>query len=392
MIESVGYFIGWAIVNLFFIILFWMITRFFFKRFRNSINNWRNKTHPISSKNTFLKITGLGFAFLLSLFLFMANISVPIGDIVKNVNQNRNNIVTRSSVELFEKSTDPDLLFNAGLAYLMGYAVESNLIKARELFSIAAAKGNPNAQAYMGLMCQNGLGGPKNIQMAKDFYHLAAKQENVVALCGLGALYTTTGSSKTEITEGISCLERAAKKNNIDAQCILAKIYEGNALVTRDLAKAKNYYEMAAKQNDAKAQYWLGILNSQEKNYTEAKKWLERSVDQKFIPAYTALADLFFMGNGVKKDYTQAKILYEEAAKAQDHSALTMLGVMYATGLGVTQNIDTAKMYLEKPSKVNPNIKYILDALNETKDIDKRNRTISILKTTYELNSKPIQA
>jgi len=397
MIKSVGYFIGYIAANLFFIFLLWKITIFFFRRFRNSINNLKNKAHVDSSKVTVLKATSFGLAFLLSVFFFMGNISLNIEKIVKNINDN-SNIATLSSIQLFEKSTDPAQLYKAGVAYLMGYKVKFDPIKAKKLFSLAAEKGNADAQAYMGIMCQNGLGGPTDIKMAKDFYLAAAKQENDLALFGLGSHYTTTGSSKAEIYQGIKYLEKVAQKNNatihdinVKAQRLLATIYEGNTLIAKDLAKAKSYYEMAAKQNDADAQCSLGILNSKERNYVEAKKWLERSADQKFVPAYTALANLYFNGHGVKKDYTQAKQLYEKAAKSQDLEALTTLGMMYAVGLGVEQNIDMAKVYLDKPSKVNPDIKDLFETLNETQNIVKRDRTISILKTLLERQNEPAQ-
>ncbi len=401
MIESIlyfiGYFIGYAAVNLFLFFLLYKITTFFRRQFRNSINSLENKTHTNSSKVMVLKSISFGLAFLISGFFcvvfFLGNISLGIEKIAKKIKDN-SNVVTLSSIQLFEKSTDPAQLYKAGLAYLMGYKVKSNPVKAKKLFSLAAEKGDANAQAYMGIMCQNGLGGPTDIQMAKTFYLAAAKQENELALFGLGSLYTTTGSSQSEISQGIKYLEKIAQKNNendvnkkdinIKAQHLLATIYEGNALVAQDLAKAKKYYAMAAKQNDAEAQCSLGILNSKEKNYDEAKKWLELSADQKFVRAYTALANLYFYGYGVKKDYTQAKKLYEEAAKAQDLEALTALGMMYATGLGIEQNIELAKEYLDKPAKIDPNIKYLLVTLNETHNIDKQNRALSILKTLLE--------
>lgn len=403
MIESIlyfiGYFIGYAAINLFFFFLLYKITTFFRRQFRNSINNLENKTHTSSSKVMVLKSISFGLAFLISGFFcvvfFLGNISLGIEKILKNIKDD-SNIVTLSSIQLFEKSTDPAQLYKAGLAYLMGVKVQSDPIKAKKLFSLAAEKGNADAQAYMGIMCQNGLGGPTDIQMAKTFYLAGAKQENDLALFGLGSLYTTTGNSKAEIYQGIKYLEKIAQRTNatahdidikIKAQRLLASIYEGNALVVPDLAKAKSYYEMAAKQNDADAQYSLGILNSKEKSYDEAKKWFERSANQKFVRAYTALANLYFNGHGVKKDYTQAKKLYEEAANAQDLEALTALGMMHAVGLGIEQNIDLAKEYLDKPAKVNLDIKGLLVTLNETQNIEKRNRTLSILKTLLERQS-----
>lgn len=390
MTESIGYFIGCVATDLFFIFLTWKITNFFFRRFKNSINNMGNNAHVDSSKVTILKSISFGIAFLFSAFFFISDISLGIEKIVKKIKDD-SNMVSLSSIKLFEKSTDPNKLYMAGITYLMGIKVQSDPIKAKKLFSLAAEKGNANAQAYMGIMCQNGLGGPTDIQMAKNFYLAAAKQENELALFGLGSLYTTTGSSNAEIYQGIKYLEKIANKNditildiNIKAQRALAAIYEGNVLVVQDLAKAKIYYEMAAKQNDADAQCSLGILYSKEKNYVESKKWLECSANKKFIRAYTALANLYFNGHGVKKDYVQAKKLYEKAAKAQDLEALVSLGMMYAVGLGIEQNLDLAKEYLDKPAKVDPDIKSLLVTLNETQDIEKRNRALSILKILLE--------
>lgn len=397
MIESIGYFIGYAATNLFLFFLLYKITTFFRRQFRNSINNQEKNAHVNSSKVMSLKAISFGFAFLISTFFCIVflvnNVSFGIKKIVTIISDD-SNIVTLTSIQLFEKSTDPAQLYKAGIAYLMGLEVQSDPIKAKQLFSLAAEKGNADAQAYMGIMCQNGLGGPTDIQMAKSFYLAAAKQENELALFGLGSLYTTTGNSSAEIYQGIEYLKKIAHKNNatirdinIKAQRTLAEIYEGNALIACDLAKAKSYYEMAAKQDDAAAQCSLGILNSKEKNYDEAKKWLECSADKKFVRAYTALANLYFNGHGVKKDYVQAKELYEKAAKAQDLEALTLLGIMYATGLGIEQNLDLAKVYLDKPAKVNPDIKNLLATLNETQNIEKRNRTLSILKILFEQKS-----
>ena len=65
----------------------------------------------------------------------------------------------------------------------------------------------------------------------------------------------------------------------------------------------------------ATAQGYLNGANGQERNRTEAAKWLWKSVAKHNADATLLLADLYLKGQGVGKNCDQARVLLDAAAR-----------------------------------------------------------------------------
>lgn len=103
-----------------------------------------------------------------------------------------------------------------------------------------------------------------------------------------------------------------------------------------------------AKNGDALAQVKVAIYHINNKNYTEAKKWLEKSAAQNNATAQFLLGRLYQSGSGVKQDYVKMRELWEKAAAQGNVDAQAYLGSMYFQGEGVQKDYTKAREYWEK--------------------------------------------
>jgi uncharacterized protein len=105
-----------------------------------------------------------------------------------------------------------------------------------------------------------------------------------------------------------------------------------------------------AEQGDAIAQLDLGVAYYQgdgvRQNYSEARKWFEKSAQQGVTDAINNMGLLYAGGKGVKQDWRKSLEWYKRAADAGNASAQYNLGVAYDFAHGVKQDHrETAKWY-----------------------------------------------
>jgi TPR repeat protein len=103
-------------------------------------------------------------------------------------------------------------LTNLGLLYqnTQDYA------KAREWYEKAAAKNDANAMVYLGLLYQNGKGGPQDYAKAREWYEKAAAKNDpisaVYAMYDLGSLYQNGWGVPQDYAKAREWWEKAAAK------------------------------------------------------------------------------------------------------------------------------------------------------------------------------------
>ena len=86
--------------------------------------------------------------------------------------------------------------------------------EAADLLAEPAAKGNPEAQFYLGRINESGLGSAsQDTEKAADFYHAAAKQGNTRAMVRLADLQLAAGNQES----AISWLNLGARRSDPDA-------------------------------------------------------------------------------------------------------------------------------------------------------------------------------
>ena len=131
-----------------------------------------------------------------------------------------------------------------------------------------------------------------------------------------------------------------------------------------DRETASTLIKQLAEQGVAQAQNDLGGIYLTEKNYQQAKHWLELSAHQNHPMAQNNLGILYMYGLGVTKDYAKAKEYFELAAKNGYAMGDGNLGVMYFQGMFGERDCQKAKYHLELAAeKYNPVAQNVLGAM-----------------------------
>ena len=141
----------------------------------------------------------------------------------------------------------------------------------------------------------------------------------------------------------------SAESGDAEAQLSAGiKLYKGQG-VLQDREKGFKWLRKAAEEgkHSPESLHILGQAyfngTDTEKNYAEARKWLNLLADQDNYSAKNDLAYMLYNGLGGDKDYAKSFELYKQASKHGDVFAQANLGLMYATGTGT--EVDKARAY-----------------------------------------------
>lgn len=228
-------------------------------------------------------------------------------------------------------------------------------------------KGEPIATYRLAKCFETGdfLEGNRNLNIAGELVHKAADM-------GLADAQNTLGFYFFHGRAGYACnydsattwYKRAIQNGSLDAGYNLALAYDdgrykGSKQNVKRTEEAFNLYRSIAEKGYAKSQAALGIYYYTSQNYSEAKKWLERSLNSS-LPTFEASRVQFFMGQlygtgkpGVEhNDKTAFEWYYKAATNGEGYlEALYYLGIYYQNGRGVEQNLSKAKEWYEKAAK-----------------------------------------
>ncbi|UZO03058.1 uncharacterized protein OCT59_023471 [Rhizophagus irregularis] len=158
--------------------------------------------------------------------------------------------------------------------YLLGYfnyqgiEVESNKLKAFELYKKASDLNNSAAQydlinMYMdgdGLCYDNGIGIEANEQKAFELYQMAANLENSHGLNNLACCYKNGLGTVINYQKAFELYQKAADLGNTYGMYNLGKCYEKGILVKKNINKSIYWYEKSAMQGHGNAQCKLEKL------------------------------------------------------------------------------------------------------------------------------------
>ncbi len=206
----------------------------------------------------------------------------------------------------------------------------------------AANQGSVNAQYQLGsLFLEN-----DEVNEAIKWLELAATHNHSEAQLKLSLCYFKSNSQELS-GDAYKWLTTSAKNGNLEAQKIL-----GKALAESGSKDAIPVLIQAAEQNDPDTQALLGNLYLEgqlvEKNFSEAKKWLQKAASGKNIEAQTKLGSILLEEN----DPAAIQWL-GEAAASDNAEAQYLLGLIFFEGKGVAPNLDEAEKWLLKAKDKN---------------------------------------
>lgn len=189
----------------------------------------------------------------------------------------------------------------------------------------------------------------EQVEKSADFQKLL-DEEHPMALYYLGEEYIL----KNDYDNAIKYFEKSASQYFIPAYCPLAGVYSAK----HDYKKARYWYERGVEVEDAEAQFLLGKMylkstgiDYNDESYPMAKKLIEKSAEQDYVHAQTALGYMYYVGEAVIQNYQKAFEWYEKAAEQEDPEAQYNLGIMYYKGEGVEKDYDEALKWLNKSCK-----------------------------------------
>lgn len=191
-------------------------------------------------------------------------------------------------------------------------------VRAAELFNGAAARGNTEAQYYMGLLYRQGTGVDRDLKAAFNWFLAAAEDQHRDAQYELARAYSRGEGTEVNPTEGRRWLESAASEGHSEAQFFMG--------------------------------YALDTGQGAEKNPTAALEWFRRSAEGGYVVAQRWLGRKYLTGEGVQPNPNEAMRWLIEAARNDDVEAFFLLGNAYSGGLGVETDLQKAWNMYERAS------------------------------------------
>ena len=218
-----------------------------------------------------------------------------------------------------------------------------DLAKAIALYTSAAKKGNPIAQAALGLVYAEGKGVPADRRKAFELFEAAAKQGNGEALSHLAYMYemgeVSAGSVEPDYNKAATYYQMAVEQNIPSAFLGLAGLHVRGLGVPADVDKAKQLYLTAAEKGLLEAHFYLGEVytelalaspdeseegeeeqkKAREENEAHAVNHFSIAADGGFAEAQFELGMAYAEGAlGLQEDKTKATH-YLQLAAAQGH-------------------------------------------------------------------------
>lgn len=244
-------------------------------------------------------------------------------------------------------------MFYLGMAYSIGDGVAQNDDYALRWIRAAADRQLTMAQLTLGMKLATGDGTEKNLESAVKWLEKAASQgkspeaklqlrryENqLYRMRNPPAAYVPDEQKKSaiQIAQGQILEPNPSREKNIDLP--LTEEPQGIPFSpaspsspghspSRITDLTKDGLKDAAYDGDLLAIKKLGLKHYADKNYKEAKKWLEIAAIKKEPEAMRYLGILYFMGQGVELDYEQATQWFAEAVRAGDLESTRYLRIV----------------------------------------------------------------
>ena len=234
-----------------------------------------------------------------------------------------------------------------GRVYLQGRLVPKDEIRAFQLFRSAAEKGSTEGKYYLSLCYRNGIGCRVNYANAAQLAMEAAATHDSYAQT-LYATYLRDGIGvRRDTAAAMGYLEKAAQQGNRHAKELLSDlISKATDIKAEAAARGIELVQQSAVDGDVVSAYSLGRMYTDgskiRRDYALGRKNLELAASRKYSPAFSALADYYINGWGVKKDLKKAHQLLEEGKKLRNGDAVVKQGICKLQGIGVRKDVNAA--------------------------------------------------
>lgn len=147
------------------------------------------------------------------------------------------------------------------LHYYGAQGVTQNLVEAAKWFELAAAQGDPAAQADLGHMYLHGMGVDQDTEMAKALFGKAAEAGVAAARNGLGYMYLTGVGLEHNPAKAKEHFKTAAEAGNADAMFNLGLMYLDGRGVRREFSRAQHFFSRAGQRSHLQALHKMAQMH-----------------------------------------------------------------------------------------------------------------------------------
>jgi TPR repeat protein len=256
-------------------------------------------------------------------------------------------------------SGDPQAAFDLARLLYTGYGgVPRDDAQARRWFAVAADAGNPDAQAQVGYMARNGLGGAEDRALALAQTARAAAQGHAYG-AGLNGLYRIeTITDDRADPQAVANLVRAADAGHLFAQVALGTlVYELGVGTAVDWDRAAHYARLAADRGHPLALLELGRMTMTGRGVRQdlpaGAALIRRSADAGDAAGMAMYGQLLMTGQGVRQDAAAGAGWFRRAADLGNANAAGVYGMALMIGEGVPEDFETGLRYTRQGAEGN---------------------------------------
>ncbi len=234
---------------------------------------------------------------------------------------NRFNNIYNSFQELRTKCDDGDTKICLELAEK--YADKKDLINAFASVDTACNNNDTFACGIKGVLYQEGMGVKQDYKKAVKFFKQSCDEGEVKWCLALGAIYQQGLVADTKHENALRAYNKAC---NASKNTICSYFEELATDIGIDPEVQCNKYKYMYACGDIANKYL------QNKDYSNAFKYLKIMCDADYMPGCSTQANLYKEGLGVKQNYKKARKFYTKSCDGGDLYACNLLGDMYAKG------------------------------------------------------------
>ena len=259
-----------------------------------------------------------------------------------------------AAVASFRQAADkghPAGQFWLGVVYLDGNGVSKDPRAGFELIKKAAEHGLPSARYWLGTLYCRGIGTSRSSPEGFRWIRLAADAGVKEAQGFLGRALREGAGIRQNAKEAFRYLELAADAGVLVAQHHLAQMYQAGEGVKVNQAEALRYMRMAADKGHLDSIYYLGLCYVGDTTGLVKRDdevgviYLRQAADKGHAAAQNALANQYYLGEGVEKSEAKALEYFVKAAKQGNADAQNAAGLFYLKGIAVAKSPAKAFRY-----------------------------------------------
>jgi hypothetical protein len=223
---------------------------------------------------------------------------------------------------------------------------------ARPLFQQACDGGDMGGCSNLGILFQNGQGGPQDYAQARALYQKACLGGNTAGCIGLGILYQNGQGGAQDYVLARALYDRACAGGSADGCFDLGVLLQNGQGGSQDYVLAGALFKKACNGGAFNGCTGLGYLFDSGEGVApdraQARIWYQKACDGGDMHGCFDLGVLFEHGKGAAQDYAQARALYQQSCSGGEMEGCTGLCVIYANAEGVTQDLSQARAWCQK--------------------------------------------